>query len=286
MKVIYSKDGAVLHPDTHKEIGGWEREGNPHARLAGHRNEAYLVWLGDRRPETPKRFFPRYMANYLFPDDEGKICIDQGYRIGDYPGEYTKNDMTIKTDTPGYYSLYRGKDFIAHGDVDEIIEASNAADPLLEITFRPMEGDEVVRHITNNDQEDTYERLKYLHPSSCGQEDHYVAVKDNRLIADFSVKRNREVTSDLVVRHVVVDPEYRGRGLARALITYAFEQIRRERYQWGGAIRTLTLSSFTQEGRERIKHVMEENAHLLGHIEMVLSEKDQELERGAVDLDI
>lgn len=130
-----------------------------------------------------------------------------------------------------------------------------------------MDGLALSTWITQNNADDTYDRLRYLNPNSICDETHYLCRKKGKMVGVLSVQVNPRVTTDLWIMQVAVDPAEQGQGISRELIKTAFADIPRAYPQ----IETLSPSSFTEMGRARLKANIENHAHLLGTIEIKFS---------------
>lgn len=270
MQVIYERDGTVRHPDTKRVIGGWRKVPDPRAR-PGAQQHVFKVWEVGREEETARNFYPRYYANQMFRDDHDKLMDAKFKYVQD--DIHTRRGLFIRKDTPGYYTILRDKDVLGMGDIDEVLEIAQLEDdPLYGIDFLKMSGLDLVRLIDEKGQEDTYKRLKYLFPHEAYEETHYLAESDGRFVGVLSVQPNPHDEEVLWVKHVVVDPEFQGRKIASELVKFAFTDLAEE----PGPVYTVRLSSFTDEGREKIRRVFEREAWRLGRKTMEMSPHDLE----------
>lgn len=145
------------------------------------------------------------------------------------------------------------------------------------LTITRMTGPDFVRWVSDNGMRDIYNRLPFLIARYARDETQYIAQINGYPVGVFSTEQSPYDEHDLWVKQVSVDEKYRGQGVSGALITYALKDIG----QFSGETKTVSLSTFTDEGREKLRRAFVDNSYLLGDIELRFSPSDQKIDREA-----
>lgn len=109
-------------------------------------------------------------------------------------------------------------------------------------------------HIFINQNEDknaeTFDRLRYLHPSEMEREIHFCHIDGRKVVSSLALQLNPYDDSEFWLKHVIVDEDYRNRGLASELYQAAVDYARKQ----GKAIKR---SSATSMGELYLSHVVD-----------------------------
>lgn len=121
-----------------------------------------------------------------------------------------------------------------------------------DLLLQMMPGNDLVRFITNHEDinHDVYDRLRYLYPSEMGREIHFVHFDGRKVVSSLALEPNPYDDSEFWLKHVVVDEDYRNRGLASELYQAAVDYARDQ----GKAIKR---SSSTDMGKQYLSHVVD-----------------------------
>ena len=96
---------------------------------------------------------------------------------------------------------------------------------------------------------DVYDRLHYLCPEYIRQESHFIALDGQKIIAAASTEQSPFESDVIWLKHVSVDPRYRGQGHAKDLIRAVFNDA-------ANAGKILEPSSFSAMGWQFLKASM------------------------------
>lgn len=120
------------------------------------------------------------------------------------------------------------------------------------LQMKVMSGSELGTFIGRHEKENrkTFERLRYLHPVEMDREIHIAHFDGKRVVSSLALQQNPYDDSELWLKHVVVDEDYRNRGLASELYQAAVDYAR----EHGKAI---MRSSATKMGKAYLTHVVD-----------------------------
>lgn len=111
------------------------------------------------------------------------------------------------------------------------------------VEWADMTGHELRKRMAGNEDNFT---LRFVRGSKLQDELHLTAWVGDLLVADAELKQSPYDPDEMWFMHVAVAPAYQGRGFGRVLCNWGFRTTRAMRKK------TLTLSSFTDEGQERL----------------------------------
>ena len=95
---------------------------------------------------------------------------------------------------------------------------------------------------------DVFERIKYLSVNEMYREVHIIATKGNKIIGDIGLHVSPFDENTIWVKHVSVDPEFRRKGIARAMVEFMFDW-----FDILGENRVMELSSYSEDGKKYLQ---------------------------------
>jgi len=115
-----------------------------------------------------------------------------------------------------------------------------------------MSGDDMVRYIINHEDKNSnvFDRLRYLNPNEMQREIHFFHADQGKIISSLALQSNPYDDTELWLKHVVVDEEYRNRGLASELYQMAVDYARNQS-------KAIKRSSATDMGQKYLSHVVD-----------------------------
>jgi len=121
-----------------------------------------------------------------------------------------------------------------------------------ELQMQIMPGGDLQLFINRNEDvnKDAFDRLKYLYPGQMDKEIHFAHFDGRRVVSSLALQTNPYDDSEFWLMHVVVDEDYRNRGLASELYQAAVDYARDQ----GKAIKR---SSATEMGQKYLSHVVD-----------------------------
>lgn len=115
-------------------------------------------------------------------------------------------------------------------------------------------GMDLFRHIWNQGpavQDDVFDNIKYMRTAEYDREIHFVAMKDSVIVGNVAFQHSPWCADTLWFMHIAVHDRHKGKGIARMMIEKSVE--------WAMMAKpTLEVSSFSEDGKERIRHIFEE----------------------------
>lgn len=97
---------------------------------------------------------------------------------------------------------------------------------------------------------DVFKRLAFLWDDSARHETHFLGLSGSKIVAAGSVKENPYDKSELWLMHISVDPEYKGHGYGKRILSSIFDHAVKSGH-------ILAPSTFEDEGFICLAHVME-----------------------------
>lgn len=106
-------------------------------------------------------------------------------------------------------------------------------------------------------------KLPFMKGSKFGDESHLTAWFGDRLVADAELQRSPSDPNEFWLMHITVHPEHQGNKYANMLASWAFQTTKKL------SGKTLVISSFTDQGKERLEPRLRRIAHdYEGHLEV------------------
>lgn len=124
------------------------------------------------------------------------------------------------------------------------------------IDIRVVEGQKLFESCLSEDfQMDTepFKNLKYFNCSEFEKETHIVAYEGNRLVGNIALQISPYSPRTMWMKQVAVLPDVQGKGVATMLIEKCMEFVGNMKFK-------LEVSSFSEEGNEKIRKVFERKA--------------------------
>ncbi len=121
-----------------------------------------------------------------------------------------------------------------------------------DIQMKIMPGNDLALFISRNQDvnQDTFERLRYLHVNEMDKEIHIAHFDGQRVVSSLALQINPYDNDELWLKHVIVDEDYRNRGLASELYQAAADYAREKN-------KAIKRSSSTKMGQEYLSHVVD-----------------------------
>ncbi len=119
-----------------------------------------------------------------------------------------------------------------------------------ELEFTVMSGNQLHERIWKDDPV-AFDEIKYVRASARRDEIHISSWDGKKMAGDLEIKDDPRNPDTVWLMHVSVRPDYQNMGIAKQLLDHAFQHIN------AGDRHTVTVSSFSREGQQYIKHYIE-----------------------------
>ncbi len=100
-----------------------------------------------------------------------------------------------------------------------------------------------------------FHRIKYLIASEIKNEILIVALINNKIVGISGMQINPYNNNEIWVKYVSVDKDYQNQGIGRKLIELTYDYSKHNNYE-------VILSSFTNDGELKLKHITDEYGEL------------------------
>lgn len=119
-----------------------------------------------------------------------------------------------------------------------------------ELAYTILSGRELHERIWRHDRA-AFDEVKYVSASDRRDEIHISSWDGKKLAGDLEIKNAPREPDTVWLMHVSVRPDYQNMGIAKQLLDRAFQHIN------AGDRHVVTVSSFSETGRQYIKHYIE-----------------------------